>query len=121
MGAEVTQADGRSAQLVQVGGSSTTDYGHLRTSDEPTALFSDSFESLDTTNRWTTKTSTGTATVSAGNLTVASSTTASAYGGLYTQPTFAPQGLNFLIGGIVVIVGTVAITNSARCWGFGTL
>jgi hypothetical protein len=121
MGAEVTQADGRSAQLVQVGGSSTTDYGHLRTSDEPTALFSDSFESLDTTNRWTTKTSTGTASVASGNLTCASSTTASAYGGLFTKPTFAAQGLNFMVGGILVIIPTVVLANSARAWGFGTL
>lgn len=121
MGAEVTQADGRSAQLVQVGGSSTTDYGHLRTTDEPTALFSDSFESLDTTNRWTTKTSTGTASVASGNLTCASSTTASAYGGLFTKPTFSAQGLNFMIGGILVIFPTVTLANSARAWGFGTL
>src|SRR4051812_19395186 len=118
---EVVQNNGQSALVVNIGDKGITNYANMRVTDEPTALFSDSFESLDTTNRWTTKTSTGTATVSAGNLTVASSTTASAYGGLYTQPTFAPQGLNFLIGGIVVIVGTVAITNSARCWGFGTL
>jgi hypothetical protein len=121
MGAEIVQADGRSAQMVQVGTSSTTDYGHLRTSDEPASLFSDSFESLDTTNRWTTKTSTGTATVASGNLTVASSTTASAYGGLFTKAAFAPTGLNFIVGGIVVIIPTVALTNSVRCWGFGTL
>lgn len=121
MGAEITQADGRSAQLVQVGGSTTTDYGHLRTSDEPASLFSDSFESLDTTNRWTTKTATGTATVASGNLTIASSTTASAYGGLFTKPAFAPTGLNFLVGGILCIFPVVTIANSVRCWGFGTL
>lgn len=121
MGAEIIQADGRFAQMVQVGTSSTTNYGHLRISDEPTALFSDSFESLDTTTRWTTKTSTGTATVSAGNLTCASSTTASAYGGLYTKPTFSGIGLNFLLGGIEITLTTAVIANSVRCWGFGTL
>lgn len=121
MGAEVIQADGRSAQMVQVGTSTTTNYGNLRTTDEPSALFSDSFESLDTTNRWTSKTATGTATVATGNLVCASSTTASAYGGLVTQPSFAPQGINFLVGGVVVIVTTPAIANSIRCWGFGTL
>lgn len=121
MGAEVTQADGRSAQMVQIGTSTTTNYGNLRTTDEPSALFSDSFEALDTTNRWTSKTSTGTATVATGNLVCASSTTASAYGGLATQPSFAPQGINFLVGGVVVIVTTPTIANSVRCWGFGTL
>jgi hypothetical protein len=107
--------------MVQVGTSTTSNYGNLRTTDEPASLFSDSFESLDTTNRWTTKTSTGTASVTAGNLTVASSTTASAYGGLFTKPTFAPTGLNFIVGGILVIVGTAVVANSTRCWGFGTL
>jgi len=119
--AEALQLDGRWAHVVQVGTSSTTGYGHLRTSDEPTSLFSDSFESLDTSSRWTTKTSTGTASVASGNLTCASSTTGSAYGGLFTQPTFAPTGLNFIVGGILVNVPTVTIANSVRCWGFGTL
>lgn len=100
-------------------GSSMSNYGHIRTTDEPSAIFNDTFETLDTTNRWTTKTSTGTATVTAGSLTVASSTTASAYGGLSTQPTFTPKGLNFIVGGLGIIVPTVVIANSVRCVGFG--
>lgn len=119
--ADVIQNNGLAASVVHIGDKSQTNYANIRVTDEPTALFSDPFESLDTTNRWTTKLSTGTAAVSAGNLTVASSTTASAYGGLFTQPTFAPQGINFLLGAIMVIIPTVAITNSVRCWGFGTL
>lgn len=121
MGAEVTQSDGRTAQYVQIAPGNQTNYGSVRTTDEPSQLFNDTFEALDTTNRWTTKTSTGTATVSSGNLVCASSTTASAYGGLYTQPSFATKGLNFIVGGILVTFPVVAIANSVRCFGFGTL
>lgn len=106
---------------VYFAGQGNTNYGRVRTSDEPTALFSDSFESFDTTNRWTSKVSTGTAAASAGALTVSSSTTASAYGGCYTQPTFAPKGINFLFGAVVCIFPVAVQANSARVVGFGTL
>ncbi len=121
MGAEVTQSDGRSAQLVQIGNAATTNYGNLRTTDEASALFNDSFEVDDLTDRWTLKTSTGTSTVASGNLTCASSTTASAYGGRFTQAAFTPRGINCLVGGILATFPTAVIANSARVVGFGVL
>lgn len=96
-------------------------YGYARVTDEPTAQFFDPLDSLDTTDRWTAKNSTGTATVTAGVLTVASSTTASAYGGLYTQPTFTNRGLNFLPIGAALAFDNSAIANSARWFGQGSV
>lgn len=96
-------------------------YGYLRVTDEPAPLFNEAFESLDTTNRWTTKLSTGTAAVASGVLTVASSTTASAYGGLYTQPTFINNGLGFNVFGAALKIPVNVIANSLRYWGFATV
>lgn len=96
-------------------------YGYLRVTDEPTAQFYDPLDSLDTTNRWTAKNSTGTATVASGVLTVASSTTASAYGGLFTQPTFTNRGLNFLPIAAALAFDNSAIANSVRWFGHGSV
>ena len=98
-----------------------TQYGYLRTTQEPTPLFTDNFDSLDTANKWTAKTATGTATVTLGNLVMQSSTTASAYGGISTQATFAPDGVNFLAQGMTVIVPNVIQANTLRFWGWGAV
>ena len=98
-----------------------TQYGYLRTTQEPTPLFTDNFDSLDTTNKWTAKTATGTATVTLGNLVMQSSTTASAYGGISTQATFAPDGVNFLAQGMTVIIPNVVQANTLRFWGWGAV
>ncbi len=98
-----------------------TQYGYLRTTQEPTPLFTDSFDSLDTTNKWTTKLATGTAAVSNGNLVMNSSTTASAYGGISTQSSFAPDGLNFLALGMTMIIPNVVQANTLRFWGWGAV
>ena len=98
-----------------------TQYGYLRTTQEPTPLFTDNFDSLDTTNKWTTKLATGTATVTLGNLVMQSSTTASAYGGISTQASFAPDGVNFLAQGMTVIVPNVIQANTLRFWGWGAV
>lgn len=98
-----------------------TQYGYLRTTQEPTPLFTDSFDSLDTTNKWTTKVSTGTTTVALGNLVMQSSTTASAYAGISTQTSFAPDGVNFLAEGMTVIVPNVIQANTLRFWGWGAV
>lgn len=98
-----------------------TQYGYLRTTQEPTPLFTDNFDSLDTTNKWTTKLATGTATVTLGNLVMQSSTTASAYGGISTQASFAPDGVNFLAQGMTVIVPNVVQANTLRFWGWGAV
>lgn len=98
-----------------------TQYGYLRVTNEPTALFTDSFDSLDTTNKWTTKVSTGTTVVTLGNLVMQSSTTASAYAGISTQTSFAPDGLNFLAEGMTVIIPNVIQANTLRFWGWGAV
>ena len=98
-----------------------TQYGYLRTTQEPTPLFTDNFDSLDTTNKWTAKTATGTATVTLGNLVMQSSTTASAYGGISTQASFAPDGVNFLAEGMTMIIPNVVQANTLRFWGWGAV
>ena len=111
------------AELVGSNGieAGVTQYGYLRTTQEPTPLFTDNFDSLDTTNKWTTKLATGTAVVTLGNLVMQSSTTASAYGGISTQATFAPDGVNFLAQGMTVIVPNVVQANTLRFWGWGAV
>ena len=98
-----------------------TQYGYLRVTQEPNAWFTEPFDSLDTTNRWTTKTATGTAAVSNGVLTINSSTTASAYGGLFTQPTFTPNGINFVAFGLTQSIPNVVQANTLRFWGWGSV
>lgn len=101
--------------------SGVTSYGSLSVSDEPTPLFNEPFDTLDTTNRWTAKNSTGTATTTNGALTVSSSTTASAYGGIISQPTFSPLGLGFLATGVTLKIPVKAINNSVRVFGYATV
>ena len=107
-----------SAEGIGVGASA---YGYLRVTDEPSPLFNEAFETLDTTNRWTAKNSTGTATVASGVLTVASSTTANAYGGVFSQPLFSPSGLGFLAFGSAIKIANSTITNSKRVFGLATV
>jgi hypothetical protein len=98
-----------------------TTYGYLRTTNEPSSWFTEPFDTLDTTNRWTTKLATGTAAVASGVLAISSSTTASAYGGLSTQPTFTPNGLNFVALGCTLIIPTWTQANTKRFWGWGSV
>lgn len=107
-----------SAEGISVGSSA---YGYLRVTDEPAPLFSEAFETLDTTNRWTTRVSTGTATVATGALTTASSTTANAYGGVFTQPTFTSSGLGFVVFGTTMKIPNSTIANTERVWGMATV
>lgn len=118
-------ATGEAAHVVLDSGTGATAgvslYGYLRTTNEPNFWFTEPFDSLDTTNRWTTKLSTGTAAVTNGVLNISSSTTASAYGGLYTQPTFAPNGLNFVAFGLTQSIPNVVQANTLRFWGWGSV
>ena len=98
-----------------------TTYGYLRVTNEPSSWFTEPFDTLDTTNRWTTKLATGTAAVASGVLAISSSTTASAYGGLSTQPTFTPNGLNFVALGCTLIIPTWTQANTKRFWGWGSV
>lgn len=113
----ITSPNGKAAGIY----ATVAGYGYLRVTDEPTAQFYDPLDSLDTTNRWTAKNSTGTATVATGVLTVASSTTASAYGGVFTTPTFTNRGLNFLPTGAALAFDNSTIANSARWFGRGSV
>lgn len=118
-------ATGQAAHVVLDSGTGATagvtQYGYLRTTNEPNFWFTEPFDSLDTTNRWTTKTATGTVTVTNGVLAISSSTTASAYGGLYTQPTFAPNGVNFIAFGLTQTIPNVVQANTLRFWGWGSV
>ena len=98
-----------------------TTYGYLRVTNEPSSWFTEPFDTLDTTNRWTTKLATGTAAVANGVLAINSSTTAAAYGGLSTQPTFTPNGLNFIALGCTLIIPTWTQANTKRFWGWGAV
>jgi hypothetical protein len=98
-----------------------TTYGYLRVTNEPSSWFTEPFDTLDTTNRWTTKLATGTAAVANGVLAISSSTTAAAYGGLSTQPTFTPNGLNFVALGCTLIIPTWTRANTKRFWGWGSV
>jgi len=98
-----------------------TTYGYLRVTNEPSSWFTEPFDTLDTTNRWTTKLATGTAAVANGVLAINSSTTAAAYGGLSTQPTFTPNGLNFIALGCTLIIPTWTQANTKRFWGWGSV
>jgi hypothetical protein len=93
----------------------------LRVQVESHSLFQDSFETLDTATRWTLRTSTGTASATNSTLVVSGSTTASAYGGLFTQPTFAPFGVNILLWGAAIKLNANTIANTYRFWGMGTV
>jgi hypothetical protein len=84
-------------------------------------LFTEEFDSLDTVNRWTTKTSGGSVSAAAGALTVNGSTTANAWGGLQSQPTFQAIGLNFLEFGGVFMFQNTTIANTKRFFGMGTI
>jgi hypothetical protein len=98
-----------------------TTYGYARVTQEPSSLFTEPFDTLDTTNRWTTKLATGTAAVANGVLAISSSTTASAYGGLSTQATFTPNGLNFIALGCTLIIPAWTQANTKRFWGWGSV
>lgn len=106
---------------------SITAYGYLRVANEPSSLFVDSFETLDTTNRWTTG-GTVTPTVTGGRASLAPSTTTSATSSLVSQPTFPPIGVNFTAAAWLATfenssgsAGGLFTTNNHRFMGFGTI
>lgn len=83
--------------------------------------FADTFSAaLDTTTNWATKNVTGTAVVSAGQLVINSSTTASAYGGVVTQQTFAPVGVSPQVFGVLASFTVTTQANSVRVFGMFT-
>jgi len=98
-----------------------TGYGVLRVSPESSMQFFDAFDTDDTVNLWTLKTSTGTSAIANGILTSASSTTANAYGGRFSIPTIRPRGINFVGMGAAVRFNNLSIANTVRWMGIGSL
>jgi hypothetical protein len=95
--------------------------GQLRVRSESTALFTEEFDSLDTVNRWNLRNSGGVAVAATGALTLSGSTTANAWGGIQSRPTFQAIGLNFLEFGGVFLFPNIAIANTKRFFGMGTI
>lgn len=92
--------------------------GSLSVNTPASPQFSDSFSStLDTTTNWTAKNSTGTAATASGQLVINSSTTASAWGGVSTQQTFAPVGVGSQVWGVLASFTVTAQANSVRVFG----
>lgn len=97
--------------------------GSLSVSTDATSSFTDPFDgaTVDTTDRWTTQLSTGTVTQTGGQMTVNSSTTASAYAGIYTKATFAPNIVAPQVVGFNISIESPVKANVKRFWGLGTL
>lgn len=96
--------------------------GNLLVNTPPASQFFDAFSAaLDTTTNWTANNSTGTAATSAGSLVISSSTTASAWGGLGSKQSWAPQGVSLQVYGVWATFTTKTIANSARVWGMFTV
>lgn len=96
--------------------------GSLSVNTPASPQFQDSFSTaLDTTTNWTAKNSTGTAATSAGQLVINSSTTASAWGGVSTQQTFAPVGVGSQAWGVLASFTVLAQSNSVRVFGVFTV
>jgi hypothetical protein len=96
-------------------------YGALRVTDESTMEFFSALDTLDTVKTWTTKISSGSASVSGGVLTCGSSTTASAWGGVQAQATVTHKGLSFVNFGAAVQIPVSTIANTSRMWGMFTI
>lgn len=96
-------------------------YGYLRVTDEPTTVMNEPFDTLDTTNNWTTRVANGSAAVANSIFTTGSGTVANGFGGAFTKPTFSNNGVNFLVFGSAIQINTLAIPNSLRFWGMGTI
>lgn len=96
--------------------------GSLSVNTQAYPQFADTFSAaLDTTTNWTLKASTGTAATSAGQLVVNSSTTASAWGGVSSQQSYAPVGVSPQLFGVLASFTVTTQANSVRVWGMFTV
>ncbi len=96
--------------------------GALNVNVPASPQFADTFSAaLDTTTNWTAKNSTGTAATSAGQLIINSSTTASAWGGVSSQQSFAPVGISPQTWGVLTSFTVIAQANSTRVFGVFTV
>ncbi len=99
--------------------------GFIRTTDEPHQLFYDPFDSsLDTTNRWNAATASGggvAASVSAGQMTLGSGTTANGYSYITSQATFTPTVPAWLGNSWAISIEFAVGNNAVRFWGHGSV
>jgi hypothetical protein len=94
-----------------------TPYGTIKVTGEPMPLFTDTFPTIDTVNKWT---SGGTVPPQAsGGAVFAPGTTASASATLVSFPTFTSTS-NQTTGVFAVALEVVAVTGTHRFWGYGT-
>lgn len=98
-------------------------FGGLAVFPDPSDLFTDTYEgsSLDTTRWQTAKTSTGTVTVASGRKVITPSTTANAYAGVSSNPTFAPRGVSFSVYAETMVVPVAWPNHLYGFWGIGTI
>jgi hypothetical protein len=96
-------------------------YQQLRVATETTSVFTEEFDALDTTNRWSLRVSGGSAVASQGALVVSGSASANSWGGIQSQPTFQSIGINQLCLASVAVFPQIAVSNSVRFFGFGTI
>lgn len=90
----------------------------LRTSLDPSALFTDAFDSLDTTDKWTTGGTTA-PTATLGELTCPAGTPALAQSTLISKPTFGLNINAYLNFPVLVQFEAGVITGNKRFWGLG--
>ena len=98
-------------------------YGTLRTSDEPSALFSEDFDTttIDTTNKWITGSQSGAnLAIISGALTMSVGVAANAGAFIQSIAAFPSVGLGFRILGFTNLIETAAITNNHKFWGFAS-
>ncbi len=97
-------------------------YGTLRTSTEPSALFTETFEGgvLDTTVKWNATAVGGAASaVTNATLVLSIGTIGGDAAAISTQPTFAAQGIGFLVVGWIQQIEAAAVAGSHHFFGLG--
>jgi hypothetical protein len=94
--------------------------GVLKVSGDPSTLFIDQFESLNTTDNWTTGGSVAPTAVT-GTLTVAAGTPANNTSFISSKPTFVNGAAAFLQYAIGITLDAGIVTGNRRFWGIGTL
>lgn len=98
--------------------------GQLRTAQDPTQLFLDTFDaSLDTVNRWAAPVASGTGAIAAawssGQVLLTGGTASGAYSELHSQAAFIPAEPGFLLIAFHNNVEYPVLTTGYRFWGIG--
>lgn len=120
---DVSTTNGLPVDMRYVGGVAinATPAGFQRVSDEPTQIFYDPFESLDTTDRWTATAAGGgvTAAVTNGRMTVGSGVTVNGYAYITSKPTFMPTVPGWLGDSFLLKLESAVGINAVRFYGLG--